>query len=63
LQTYEIYRVPPCSCDSEWQRLGELTASSTDNALTQAAQRWKDESPDLLVALPKTESLIVSVVR
>jgi len=63
MQTYEIYRVPPCSCDSEWQRLGEVQASSQADADSQAAQCWKDESPDLLVALPKAETVIVSVVR
>jgi hypothetical protein len=54
MQTYEIYYAPVCSCDSEWQRLGDLQASSTDDAVKQAAQRWKDYPPGLLVALAET---------
>lgn len=51
MQTYEIYRVPPCSCDSEWQRLGEVQADSLAYLVEQAMQRWEISPPGLLVAL------------
>lgn len=49
-QTYEIYLVVG-GCDSEWSLLGKLEAESEDNALVQAAQRWKEYPQESLVAL------------